>query len=331
MMVALRAILVMILAVPVAATSSHAAPAESPADIVKAVVSVYAEVPVEARTAKTLGRERRGTGVVIDGNGLILTAGYLVLEASAVDIYAEDGVRHPADVLAYDHESGFALVRTREPLAVSPVRLGRGADLAVGNSLLVLSRDRDLQGVQVRLADRREFAGYWEYLLDDALFTTPGYGAFAGAALIDEEFRLVGVGSLAVRNAAGPGIQSPGNMFIPVDELLPIMGDLLSEGRRDAEGRPWLGLYAREVGRGIIVQSIAEDSPASQSGLRPGDRITHIGSEPIDGLADFYRKLWALGDPGVDVPLDLRRRGQPIRLDLHSADRYDWLRFQQSY
>ncbi|MEO1018343.1 MAG: S1C family serine protease [Pseudomonadota bacterium] len=326
-----RVFIIAMLMWPFLATSGHAEPALSPEAIVEGIVNVYAEVPAEARTADTLGRQRRGTGIVIDGNGLVLTVGYIILEASAVDVYSASGDRFPADVMAYDHESGFGLIRTREPLDADPIRFGRSADVGIGDPLLILSRVPDLRGAQVTLADRREFAGYWEYLLDSALFTSPNYSTFAGAALIDDELRLVGIGSLTVRNAAGADIQSPGNMFIPVDELLPIMGDLLSSGRRADVGRPWLGLYARDLGANIVIQSVAEDSPAARSGLQPGDQITSIASQPIDGLADFYRKLWSLGDPGVDVPLGVRRRGQPIRLDLLSADRYDWLRFQQSY
>ncbi len=305
--------------------------AASPDEIVDAVISIYAEVPNVARTARTLGSQRRGTGLVIDSNGLILTVGYIILEAAAVDVFDSQGERHPADIIAYDHESGLGLIRTHDPLDVTPIRLGSIDDIEIGDPLLVLNRETELGGAQVKLVDRREFAGYWEYLLDNALFTSPRQPSFAGAALIDQNLRLVGVGSLSVGNAAGNNISSPGNMFIPSDELIPIMADLLSNGRRDDVGRPWLGLIARDLDGNVFVQSVADDSPAGSAGLRPGDRIVRVSDQSVAGLADFYRKLWALGDPGVTVPLDVRRKGRSLELDVVSADRYDWLRFDHSY
>jgi S1-C subfamily serine protease len=304
----------------------------APRDVVKAVVGVHAEVPGEARTAETLGRERQGSGVVIDSSGLVLTIGYLVIEAVAVDLRDAAGQRVPADLVAYDHETGFGLLRATGPMDAVAAPLGDSGGLAVGDPLLVLSSMAGLEAAQVQLVDRREFAGYWEYLLEGALFTTPPHQAFGGAALIDAEGRLVGIGSLQVPDAAGTGIPSPGNMFVPIDALKPLMGDFLTLGRRDGPGRPWLGVTSREIGGKVLVAGVAEGGPAAQAGLGPGDVILGVGGAPITGLADFYRKVWATGDPGVAVPLQvIRRGGTPTTLSVTSTDRMRWLKLKPSY
>jgi S1-C subfamily serine protease len=302
-----------------------------PAETVAAVVGVKAEVPANARTAATLGRERSGSGVVIDEGGLVLTIGYLILEASAVDLHPADGKRVPAEIVGYDHDTGLGLVRASVPLGVEPIRLGRSKAIPVGEPLLVLSRDGQLSGRETKLASRREFAGYWEYLLPDALFTAPSHPAFAGAALIDREQRLVGIGSLQVGDAAAPEVQSPGNMFVPVDALGPILGDLLALGRRDAPGHPWVGMSTQEHGGHLIVRSVADDGPAETAGVRPGDVVLSVGGVEVDSLAEFYRGMWDLGEPGVTVPLRVLRNKQVIDLSVPSIDRMRWLRLNQTY
>ena len=315
----------------VGASSSWPALA-GPREVIDAVVGVRAEVPADARTADTLGRERSGTGIAIDNAGLVLTVGYIVLEAAAVDLYDAHGKRIPADVVAYDHETGFGLVRAAEPLqGVQAVPLGKSAEVRVGDPLLVLSRLGPLQVQQARLVDRREYAGYWEYLLPDALLTTPPHPAFAGAALVDAQGRLVGVGSLVVPNAAGAEIASPGNLFMPIDALGPIMGDLLSQGRRDGAGRPWLGLTTLEHAGRLVVTGVADGSPAAVAGVQPGDALVGVGGQPVGALAEFYRKVWGMGDAGVKVPLKVARGPRTLDLDVASTDRLRWLRLRQSY
>jgi S1-C subfamily serine protease len=302
-----------------------------PRETVAAVVGLRSEVPAEARTADTLGRERSGSGVVIDGAGLVLTIGYLILEASAVDLYDANGRRIPAEVVGYDHDTGFGLVRASQPLEVAPLPLGDSRRLPIGEPLLVLSRDGELGGREAKLVSRREFAGYWEYLLPDALFTTPPHGAWAGAALIDRDGRLVGIGSLAVGDAAAEGVRSPGNMFVPVDALKPILGDLLAMGRRDASGHPWVGLYALEHAGHVIVRSVVDDGPAEGAGLQPGDVLLAVGGTQVGSLAELYRRIWDLGAPGVTVPLRVMRQDRVLDLNVPSIDRMRWLRLKQSY
>lgn len=302
-----------------------------PAETVAAIVGVKTEVPANARTAGTLGRERSGSGVVIDDGGLVLTIGYLILEATAVDLYPVAGKRVPAEIVGYDHDTGLGLVRATLPMEVEPIRLGAAKAVPVGEPLLVLSRDGQLGGRESRLASRREFAGYWEYLLPDAMFTTPPHPDFAGAALIDREGRLVGIGSLLVGDATAPEVQSPGNMFVPVDALAPILGDLLALGRRDSPAHPWVGMSAQEHGGHLIVRSVADDGPAESAGVRPGDVLLAVGGVQVGSLADLYRGMWQLGAPGVQVPLRIRREDRVIELAVPSIDRSRWLRLNQTY
>jgi S1-C subfamily serine protease len=301
-------------------------------DILAAIVGVNADVPATARTADTLGTTRAGSGVVIDANGLVLTIGYLILESGITDVVDADGKTIPADIVAYDYESGFGLLRTLQPLDVKPLELGESAPLAPSQQVLVVSRAAGVvEATPALVAGRREFAGYWEYLLADAIFTAPPHRSFGGAALIDRQGRLVGIGSLLVADAAGSGTATPGNMFVPIDTLKPIMAELLAEGRRKQPAHPWLGLYAEATPSGIGIGSVARDGPAERAGLKQGDLITAVAGQPVSDLGDFYRRLWALGPPGTDVPLSVQRSGGAVDVTVRSADRYEWLRLNPTY
>jgi S1-C subfamily serine protease len=295
-----------------------------------AVLGLRAEVPSDARTARTLGRVRQGSAVVIDNAGLALTIGYLVLEASEVSLYDAAGRTIPADVVAYDHETGFGLVRALLPLDVTPLPIAGDLDIQTGDPLLVVSRAGRLEGTQVALADRRVFAGYWEYLLDAALFTTPGHGQFGGAALIDPDGRLVGIGSLRVGDAGGDGRPTPGNMFVPVDLVPPILGDMLAMGHA-GHAKPWLGITSREGPEGVILGGVSAGGPAAEAGLRPGDRVVAVGEAPVGNLESLYRSVWQLGEPGVEVPITVERGDQTLDVKIRSIDRREWLRLDQSF
>jgi S1-C subfamily serine protease len=308
--------------------------AEARADMVQdrlaAVVGIRAEVPGDARTARNLGTVREGSGVVIDQGGLVLTIGYLILEAQAVDVLGPEGRRLPAEVVGYDHDSGFGLLRTSRPLVVPPVPLGNSAALAAGDAVLVISHTGALQLHAATVASRREFAGYWEYLLEDAIFTRPPHASFGGAALIAADGRLVGIGSLLVPDAAGPGRPTPGNMFVPIDALKPILADLLTEGRRGDPPRPWLGLTTAERQGRLVVARVAAGSPAEAAGLQSGDMIVAVGGERVRGLAELYRKIWSQGSAGVLVPLTVLKDRTLVEVPVRSVDRHRWLRLDPS-
>lgn len=303
---------------------------DAAANPLDAVLGLRAEVPSDARTAGSLGRLRQGSAVVIDDAGLAVTIGYLVLEASEVSLYDADGRTIPADVVAYDHETGFGLVRALLPLDVEPLPLAAEIDAGEGDPLLVVSRVGALEGTQVSLADRRVFAGYWEYLLDEALFTNPGHRQFGGAALIDPDGRLVGIGSLRVGDTSGDDRPSPGNMFVPVDLLPPILGDMLALGHAD-RAKPWLGIISREGPEGVVLGAVSAGGPADRAGLEPGDRVVTVGETPVGNLETLYRSIWQLGSPGVVVPLEVARGERLLEVEIRSIDRRQWLRLDPTF
>lgn len=300
-------------------------------EALQGVVQVNAQVPHNARTADALGTEREGTGVVIDGSGLVVTIGYLILEAIEVSIQGAGSEPVPAQVVGYDHETGFGLLRAAHPLDVKPIPLGRSAGVRATQPLMVVSRAGEFDAAGVYVVDRREFAGYWEYLLEDAIFTAPPHAKFGGAALIDQDGRLVGIGSLIVNDAGYRGRPIPGNMFVPIDQLKPILADLLSSGRRADPAKPWLGLFLEEHRGRLFVTRVAPGGPAEAAGLAANDLILGIDGASVQGLAEFYRQLWTRGPAGTEISLDVLQ-GQEVRpVVVKSADRYRWLRLNPTY
>ncbi len=302
-------------------------------ELFRAVVGVEADVPAEARTAATLGTHRAGSGVVISDDGLILTIGYLIMEAGFVDVVVADDRKVPAEVVAYDHTSGFGLIRAVGDLDITPVKLGDSSDLPEQSQVLVTTRNgaRGAQGAEV--VSRRVFTGSWEYLIEDAIFTSPPHRGFGGAALIGPDGSLLGIGSLFVGNAAGANRRSPGNMFVPIDLVKPILDDLIATGRRGEAARPWLGVYPQTASGRVVFTRIAEDSPAAASGLETGDLVVSVNGTSVATLEDFYRAVWSAGDAGATVPMTvLRSSGGGVQeFAVPSIDRNDWLRLNPSF
>ncbi len=324
---------ILLLLIGITSTPSQlAAQTASPSDLLSAVVGVEAEVPPFARTARSLGTNRSGSGALISSDGLVLTIGYLILEAMAVDVITHEGDRVAADVVAYDHESGFGLIRMREPSTVTPLELGDSASMTKSEQALVATRHGSRAAIGVRVVDRRDFAGSWEYLLEDAIFTAPPHREFGGAALLGSDGALVGIGSLFVGDAAGPRRPSPGNMFIPVAHLQPILDDLVTDGRRAGPLRPWLGVYPETARGHVFLSRVADESPAETAGLGRGDLVISVGDKAVSSVFEFYRALWAIGDAGTTVPLQvLRPNGAVESLEVDSIDRYDWLKLNPSF
>ncbi len=295
---------------------------------IKAIVKIHALIPDNALTARSLGTEREGNGVVIDSNGHILTIGYLILEAETIEVVGPEGTPVKAAFVGYDHETGFGLLRTEEPLNVTPIGLGRSSEVAEGDPILVVSHGGPDSVHGARVISRREFAGYWEYLLEDAIFTTPPYPNYGGAALIGREGRLLGIGSLFTQVVI-PGLGAiPCNMFVPIDRLKPILPDLMASGRSQEPPRPWLGLHAEETRGRVFVLRVTAGGPAERAGVQPNDVILTVNKVAIKGLADFYRNVWALGAAGVDVPLTVLQGTEIRNVTLHSADRYQFLKLK---
>jgi len=300
------------------------------AGISRSVVKLRAEVPDDAFTAGILGSQRTGNGIVIDSDGLILTIGYLVTEATDVWLTTPDGRELAAHPLAYDQVTGFGLVMPLEKADIPPITLGNSAALRRGDSAYVVSSPEFAEPQPVEIFARREFAGAWEYLLDDALFTTPAHPHWSGAALIDEDGQLVGVGSLLVREMTG-GDEINANMFVPTDLLKPILRELTTRGRSSRQPRPWLGVYAVEVTGKVYVTGVAEGGPAHLADIREGDLISRVADHDVATLPDFYRRLWAVGPAGSGVPLTAIRGGTSMHLNVRSVDRMDLLKRPQAH
>ncbi len=308
-----------------------AARAADTGDVLNALVQVRAEVPSGARTAKFLGTERDGSGVVIDSHGLVVTIGYLILEAMSATVTDSSGHTVPADIVAYYYDTGFGLVRARAPLDAVPMRLGKSADVTARDRLLAVSFGGPSGVMAAQVAARGEFAGYWEYLLERAIYTTPPHPEWSGAALIGAEGRLLGIGSLFLPNVTPGPKEKPGNMFVPIDLLKPILADMIAEGRPSGPAKPWLGMFTNESIHGVVVSIVVPESPAEVAGIRKGDRVLGVAGDEIDDMAGLFRAVWALGAAGVEVPLAIRSNGATRTVVVHSVDRYDYLRLDPSY
>ena len=289
-----------------------------------AVVGLHSIIPPDAFTADTLGTERAGNGVVI-GDGLVLTIGYLITEAETVWLHLGDGRVVEGHALGFDGESGFGLVQALGRLDLEPLPIGASAKAEPGDRIVVGGvggRTRSLAG---RIAARQEFAGYWEYLLDAALFTYPAHPNWGGTGLISTKGELIGIGSLQLERERG-GRSEHLNMIVPIDLLKPVLDDLRKFGRVNRPARPWLGMYSTEIENKIVVVGIADKGPAGQAELRTGDVILGVNGDKVSNQGSFYRKLWALGSAGVDVPLTLYREGDTFDVTVKSSDRARFLK-----
>lgn len=326
------------LALPAAGAASPAAPARPATEAGEddatwralqeaagAVVSIRARALENARSNESLGSERSGSGVLIAPSGLVLTIGYLVLEADQVEVTDSRGRTVPASVVAYDHATGFGLLRPVVALSPKPVALGASKSVEQLDRLMVVSGGEG--GVSVAtVVSKRTFAGYWEYLIDGAIFTAPPRLDHSGAALINKEGELVGIGSLFVMDAMTPGERLPGNMFVPTDLLRPILDEMIETGRQKAGRRPWIGVNTVEDDGRLRVLRVSTGGPADKAGVRAGDIILAVGGEKFRDLPDFYRKLWAAGEPGVEVGLTVLQGADLRTIRVRSIDRQDFIR-----
>jgi len=322
------------LAVPLAvvwALLAGPAGAQAPSldELLSAVVQIKTYINPEGQTVRGLGKERAGSGIVIDQNGLVLTIGYLMVEAYAAEVVSGNRTV-AAQVVGYDHETGFGLLRTNEPLKVRPLQFGKSADLADRDPVLVASFGGPEMAAPAFVVAKREFAGNWEYMLDEAIFTAPPHPAWSGAALISREGKLVGVGSLVVGDATGTQQHFPGNMFVPIDRLPPILGDLISDGRVSGPAKPWLGITTDEARGRLFVTRVSPGGPGEKAGIKTGDVIVGVNGAEPKSLADFYRKVWASGPAGTEVPLDVLQGSQSRRIGVKSIDRRSNLKLKSS-
>jgi S1-C subfamily serine protease len=285
------------------------------------VLGLQATVPDDAFTAGTLGTERAGSGILIREDGLVLTIGYLITEAESIWLTSSVGGAVPATVLGYDQETGFGLVQALGRLNVPALEIGSRNRVGAGDKGVLAAEGGRRHAVAATVVARQEFAGYWEYLLDRAIFTAPAHPFWGGAALIGGDGSLIGVGSLHVQHSSGRELRRDVNMVVPIDLLPPILDDMLTYGRANRPPRPWLGLYAAEVEDAIVVAGLSERGPASKTGLKPGDHILAVRDEPISSLASLWRRVWASGAAGAEVVLQVARDKEKMNVRILSADR----------
>ncbi len=289
-----------------------------------AVIGLHALVPGDAFTADTLGTERAGNGVLID-DGLVLTIGYLITEAETIWLHLGDGRVVAGHALGFDQETGFGLVQALGKIDLPSLPLGSSRAIEVGERVVVGGAGGRTRSVAARIAAKQEFAGYWEYVLDEAIFTFPAHPNWGGTGLISPQGELIGIGSLQV-DRARDGDNEHLNMIVPIDLLKPILTDLRKFGRANRPARPWLGLYSTEIEDKIVIVGIAPKGPAERAEIKTGDVVLSVGGEDVTTLAGFYRKVWSLGEAGVEVPLTLYRDGVTFEVAMNSSDRAKFLR-----
>lgn len=294
----------------------------NPEEILMSVVKIRATIPSEAESAGTLGTDRQGNGVVIDTEGTILTVGYLIREAQSVMVTAQGGQSVSARVIGYDFGTGFGLLRAEKNLGVKPIGLGTSSAVQTGDSILVAGHGGKELAQVSRVISRQEFAGYWEYLLDAAIYTLPAFANFSGAALIDADGKLIGIGSLFTQVLVqGWGLVGC-NIAIPIDLLGPILDDLRNTGRSRKEQQPWLGINAAESQGRIFITKITAGGPAEKAAMKPGDIVLTVDGKEVSSLSDFYRKVWAIGTAGVQIPLTILQGSKIREIKVHSIDRH---------
>jgi S1-C subfamily serine protease len=291
----------------------------------ESLVSITAHVPDDALSAGLLGTERVGHGVRIREDGLIVTVGYVVHEAEQIWI-GSGGTVVPGFVMGYDFDSGLALVKPSLPLHGPSMPIGRADALRVGDAVRIMASNGREPVVAAHVVAKQEFAGRWEYLIDEAVFTAPPHDSWSGAALVDDHGRLCGIGSLVIQGFEARGSTSTVNMFVPIELLTPVIEEICAYGRRASPPRPWLGMLVHDDQQDLTVVGVYRNCPADKAGLRPGDVIVGVDHEPVAGLANMFRRVWSLGSAGVDVSLNVLRNTEKMELRVRSGDRVGFQR-----
>ena len=292
-------------------------------NIYKSVVKIDSIIPPEARTAQSLGTVRGGNGVVIDDKH-ILTIGYIVVEAETITITLPDGKKFPGELIGYDHTTGFGILRTIIQSDLTPLKIGDSDQLTKEDFLYVLPYLTEGRPSAVKMVSRRSFAGWWEYFLDKPIYTYPANSSFAGSALINEYGEVLGIGSLYVGDAAATGISSPGNMFVPINDLKPILDDLIENGRRTKDIKPYMGLTSSDNTGEVKITRVNDNGPAAKAGFSVNDTILAVNDEKINNIEDFYKVVWSFGGPGTKLQFDIERNQEKLNIELTTMDRNDF-------
>jgi serine protease Do len=323
----------LVLAIPLASLAqgtSNEASTNKSANITEfnsAIVKVETKVPKDAPSVATLGSQRIGSGVII-GERLVLTIGYVLLEADAVTITSAQGKAVPGNVAGYDHATGFGLVRALVPIEGKALSLGDSDLLSVQQKVFTQGHGEGV-ATELVVASRRTFSGSWEYMIDKPIYTYPAVNNWSGSALISQEGQLMGIGSLIVNDAADEPRGVPGNLFVPVNLLKPILDELLANGRRRTNIQPWLGMTTELVQDRLVVLRVSKEGPADRAGVEAGDVVVSVGQDAISGQADFYRRVWKLGPAGTAIKLKLANPRGAKEVEIQSIDRFESMKKPQ--
>jgi S1-C subfamily serine protease len=290
-------------------------------ETLSSVLSIRTHIPDDGFTADTLGTERGGNAALISSDGLVLTVGYLVTEAETIWLFDGQNRAVPGHVVGYDQETGFGLVQALQKLDLPPFELGSSDSLQVGDPVILAGCGGVKHAVSAEVVSRREFAGYWEYMLDNAIFTAPPHPLWGGAALIGSDGTLRGIGSLYVQQSTDGKEPVDVNMVVPIDILKPILEELISYGKTSKPPRPWLGMFTTEVDGQVIVAGVADNGPAQQAEVQVGDVVLGVGGQPVDDMAQMYRKIWTQGPAGTEISMNFQRSGDVVDIHVRSISR----------
>ena len=296
------------------------------AKIFASMVSVRSHIPEDAHTAPILGTERGGNGIVIRDEGVVLTIGYLVTEAETIWLTDHKGNAVQGHVLGYDQETGLGLIQALGRLDARAIEIGRSSAVREGDPVILAGFGGRSSALNAEVIAVREFAGYWEYLLDEAIFTSPAHPNWGGTGLIGAKGELLGVGSLFIQHGGADGEAVDGNMVVPIDLLEPIYDEMVTLGKPNRKPRPWMGLFGTEVEDQVVVAALTDDGPADQAEVEVGDIVLAVAGQPVNSLADMFRKVWSLGHAGIEVPLALGRDGEIVQASLETIARADLLK-----
>jgi len=298
---------------------------QSGEEVLKAIVKIHSIIPQDAHSVASLGAEREGYGVLIDAKGYIVTINYLILEAETIEVTGPEGKPVNATFAGYDPDTGFGLLRTDQPLNAEPMKLGDSSKLKEGDRVLVAGYGGEESAMGARVIARKELTASWEYFLEKAIFTAPPYANFGGAALIGRDGRLLGIGSLLTQVTVEGVGTIPGNMFVPIDLLTPVLSNLIATGRSGKTPRPWLGVTVEEDQGRVFITRVSSAGPAERAALQAGDLIVKVNGKEVKGVIDFYHKVWGLGPAGIEVLLSVLRGSEIRDITVRSADRYLFL------
>ena len=290
-------------------------------EALSSVLSIRTHIAKDAFTAETLGTERGGNAALISSDGLVVTIGYLVTEAETIWLFDSHGRAVPGHVVGYDQETGFGLVQALQKFELPPLVLGSADSLDVGDSGILAGCGGVNHAIKAQVVSRREFAGYWEYMIDNAIFTSPPHPLWGGAALIGRDGTLCGIGSLYVQQSVDGKESLDVNMVVPIDILKPILEELMRYGKTSTPPRPWLGIFTTEVAGRVVVAGVADNGPAQKADIQLGDIVLGVGGHPVNDMAQMYRKIWSQGPAGSKIPLNLQRSGDLVEAHVQSISR----------